>query len=150
MIYRQYNSLLLEHRLKAKEGVYDPHTNLMFYPQNMQPTAVHVEKLGNSLPPASEFFDSTVPEDERNYAPETKVAYEFEIVSPPQTLNFAPGDMAAWKKGSGHLAVEDLNWRAPLALSLIPPDVYDDVPEDCKAAIQQRIEAEQKWINRFD
>lgn len=51
----QFNSRLLTQRLHASQkGMYEPHTNLVFYPAATQPTRARWEQLSSVLPPPKE------------------------------------------------------------------------------------------------
>ncbi|EPS44372.1 hypothetical protein H072_1637 [Dactylellina haptotyla CBS 200.50] len=130
----EYNNLLTEHRARTWNGIYEPHTNQMHYPSHLQPSAATCVKVSDTMLPADEFFDHSVPAKGRNYPSKAAYTVEYQLVTPSSTLSFAPGQYSGGRSGS---------------LMSIDPSIYADQPEHIKAAILAQIEKEKSYLGNF-
>ncbi|KAF3923122.1 hypothetical protein ABW20_dc0107203 [Dactylellina cionopaga] len=128
----EYNKLLTEHRVRTINGIYEPHTNEMHYPVHMQPSVAKCERLSNTLIPAEEFFDPSVPREQRKYPSKATFTAEYQTITPPSTMNFTPSQYSTGR-GTG--------------LMSIPPEIYENQPEHIKAAILAQIEKEKAHLS---
>lgn len=119
-------------RKTSLTGVYEPHTNLTFYPSNLQPSAAKWELISPDLP---ENRSGGNPNSNRS-------AIDFNLLTPPQTFNFKPMYKCDEKE------FLPLNDRG-CGIKDISADVYKDLPSDIKRAIEERIEKEQEWENKW-
>ncbi|KAF3921259.1 hypothetical protein ABW21_db0206200 [Orbilia brochopaga] len=127
----EYNKLLGDHRFRTLGGIYEPHTNMMHFPKHMQVSLAKWEKLSDDLPAPEEYcFLPTTPE-RRKHLVKTAYAVEVETITPPTTLNFAPGDYAS---GAGN------------GLMSIDPAIYENEPDHIKDAIKAQIEHEKAHL----
>jgi len=125
-----FNHLLSLERKTSLTGVYEPHTNLTFYPSNLQPSVAKWELISPDLPDNKSGGN---PNSNRS-------AIDFNLLTPAQTFNFKPMYKCDEKE------FLPLNDRGS-GLRDVPADVYSDLPSDIKRAIKERIEKEQEWEN---
>ncbi|GAB7351439.1 hypothetical protein MBLNU459_g2105t1 [Dothideomycetes sp. NU459] len=160
----RFNSSLTALRRANLDGVYDAHTNLMFYPKIMQPTHAKWEQIlpdatAPSLPALNgdhanghltngdSQHTSTVNDDSRppvdSFKPVPDVVSRNFLVTdvyfetPPISNLGVPGP-----DGS----VDDLG---PNGLSDIPDHILDELPEDCRIALEQAKAAEAEWKGKW-
>jgi len=146
-------------RKSTHDGVYDPHTNMMFYPTIMQPTHAKWEQIppqpstnpsqqqepnltnGSSHPTTNDspsssptIFSAVPPVVSRNYA-----VIDTTYTAPPISNAGFPGpdgtitDPTAGSQGLGS----------------IPSDLLDELPEDCRQAFEAARAAEVGWKQQW-
>lgn len=159
----RYNTLLATARGFNNNGVYDYNTNMMFYPQIMQPTHAkweyvppnsedHDQKhLTNGLPNGhaangDEELDSAMDID----APPEKSTM-FSKVPPVISRNFTvvdtvfnapPISNAGYPGPDGHVVDPT---SGPNGLSTISQDLVDELPPECRAAFEAAKAQEVAW-----
>lgn len=155
------------------EGVYDTHTNLMFYPKIMQPTHAKWERVEPPPDADSKPFTNGYGSDSMHltnghaYGSDHDSAMEVEEVLrqegpkstifsdvPPvisrnfavidTTLSTAPISSAGLPGNDGSIA--DLN---STSLSNISPDLVDELPDECKAAFHEARAIERGWKKQW-
>ena len=144
-------------RKSTHDGVYDPHTNMMFYPTIMQPTHAKWEQIPPQHPTESSqpltngsahtngdhpmttdsqptIFSSVPPVVSRNYA-----VIDTTYTAPPISNAGFPGpDGTITDPTSG-----------TQGLSSIPSDILDELPEDCRQAFEAARAAEVGWKQQW-
>lgn len=144
-------------RKSTHDGVYDPHTNMMFYPTIMQPTHAKWEQIppqpatessqqqhltnGSSAHPPNDspsteptIFSPVPPVVSRNYA-----VIDTTYTAPPISNAGFPGpDGTITDPTSGSQG-----------LSSIPSDILDELPEDCRQAFETARAAEVGWKQQW-
>lgn len=173
------NSAMTELRRANLNGVYDTHTNMMFYPKIMQPTHAKWEQIPSPVSPAEagqkqlanglpnghhlpngttadhdamdvERTDSHPPKDEQQQPPPSSptifhpvpapVSRTFTIIdtlftSPPLSNTGYPGP-------DGNIADPT---SGPNGLGSIPDEIVDELPEDCRRALEAERQREREW-----
>ncbi|KAK3050171.1 chromatin structure-remodeling complex subunit RSC7 [Extremus antarcticus] len=160
----RFNTHLTALRHANLNGVYDTHTNMMFYPKIMQPTHARWEQI---LPPSSPaqteqhlltngLTNGTTPNGthddsmDLDHQPPSSptlftsvpavVSRNFTIVdtvyiAPPLSHTGYPGP-------DGH--IEDPS-SGPNGLSSVPDELLDELPEECRRAFEEARSEEVKW-----
>lgn len=146
-------------RRSTHNGVYDPHTNMMFYPTIMQPTHAKWEQV-----PAQTSIDSTrhltngtahTNGDHMNVDSQQNPPTLFSEVPPVVSRNYAvidtaytapPFSNAGFPGPDG--AVTDPT-SGTQGLSSIPSDLLDELPEECRKAFEQAKAAEVGWKQQW-
>lgn len=164
-------------RLANLSGVYDTHTNMMFYPQIMQPTHARWEQI----PPPS----ATAPSDRRQLpngltnghrlpnglseSAEHDDAMDIETIQRHDELGTTIfSDVPAIV--SRNFAIIDTHYTAPPisnagypgpdgsildpasgpnGLSSIPDDIANELPDDCKRALESARKTEIAWKRQW-
>ena len=141
-------------RKSTHDGVYDPHTNMMFYPTIMQPTHAKWEQIPpqptadspkqhltngsthTNGEPASEptIFPAVPPVVSRNYA-----VIDTTYTAPPISNAGFPGP-------DGTITDPTSGSRG---LSTISSDILDELPEDCRQAFEAARAAEVGWRQQW-
>ena len=143
-------------RKSTHDGVYDPHTNMMFYPTIMQPTHAKWEQI----PPQP----STNPSQQE---PNLTNGTTHPTNNDPSELTIFP---AVPQVVSRNYAVIDTTYTAPpisnagfpgpdgtitdptsgsQGLSTVPSDILDELPEDCRQAFEAARAAEVGWKQQW-
>lgn len=121
-------------------GVYDVHTNVMQYPKIMQPTHARWEQIDDyevaskskdQPPPEDTIFPPVDPIYSRNY-----MVVDTYYESSPST-NYVPGP-----DGDSY----DIGFNG---LSAVSPEVYAELPPDCKKTFDEALEKEMMWKNNW-
>ena len=156
-LYSRFNTAIAAARRAVLDGVYDAHTNLIFYPTIMQPTHAKWKQIPTPLPHAEETNGmndrlTNVASDHMDLdAPSTL----FTPISPIISRNFAMVDTAfvapsissAGYPGPDGIITDPTS--GPNGISGISQDLIDELPEDCRQAFEQAKQAELKWQNSF-
>lgn len=154
-------------RKSTNDGVYDPHTNMMFYPKSTQPTHVKWEQI----PPPT---DAELSKQLTNGTAHTNGDHDADAmtVDPPSNSQQQPStnfsDVPAVV--SRNYAVIDTVYKAPpisnagfpgpdgtitdpssgaQGLSTIPTDLLDELPEECRKAFEEAKAAELGWKQQW-
>ena len=149
-MYSRFNATLTAQRRANLDGVYDPHTNVMQYPRIMQPTHARWELVDDAMDEAAS-----------NMKALTTSAHSDQPTTPSQSNTiFAPVRLEITRQ---YLVVDtvlenarysnlglpgpdgdcmDLGYKG---ISGIPDDIKDELPEDCRRALEEAIEKEKKW-----
>ncbi|KAL1301693.1 hypothetical protein AAFC00_005906 [Neodothiora populina] len=140
----RFNSTLTSYRRTTLGGVYDSHTNLMFYPRIMQPSHVKWEQITDE-PESDESTtngqasstDPSLFEPVPDVVARNRLVTDIYFASPPISNLGIPGPDG------------DVNDLGPNGLSTISQDVLDELPEECRVAFKQAREAESTWKTRW-
>lgn len=156
-------------RKSTHSGVYDPHTNMMFFPKTMQPTHAKWEQIPPPTQPESTPHlangtahtngDSTSDptsldlSSQQNHNPQQPTI--FTPVPPAVSRNYAVIDTAytAPPLTSAGYPGPDGSITDPTSgsqgLSQIPQDLLDELPEDCRRAFESARAAEVGWKKQW-
>ena len=138
-------------RKSTHDGVYDPHTNMMFYPTIMQPTHAKWEQIPPQPPTDS-------PQQQQNFTNGETPSEQptiFSPVPPVVTRNYAVTDTTytAPPISNAGFPGPDGTITDPTAgsqgLSTIPSDILDELPEDCRQAFEAARAAEVGWKQQW-
>ncbi|KAK4893512.1 chromatin structure-remodeling complex subunit RSC7 [Elasticomyces elasticus] len=156
----RFNSLAAAARKANLDGIYDAHTNMMLYPQIMQPTHVKWEQI----PPPS----ANTPRQQRltnGHSHATNGSSNVDVDGRPNSADstiFNPVPAVI----SCNFAILDTHFTAPSltshgypgpdseildpnsgpnGLSSISDDILGELPEDCRRAFEQVRKEEQRW-----
>lgn len=153
-------------RRTKNNGVYDPHTNLMFYPKSTQPTHAKWEQL--PPPPHSQSTQQltngtahtngdTANSDAMTLDPQSTSQQPtiFSSVPPVVSRNYAVIDTAytappisnAGFPGPDGIITDPTSGSQ--GLSSIPSDILDELPEDCRKAFEDAKAAEVGWKQQW-
>ncbi|KAF2167816.1 hypothetical protein M409DRAFT_21963 [Zasmidium cellare ATCC 36951] len=162
----RFNSTLTTARHANQNGVYDPNTNMMFYPKIMQPTHAKWEYIPpgsdgaekkpttNSLPNGHQPNGTS---DDTHKTMDVDTSQDptiFTKVPPVISRNFtiidtvytAPISNAGYPGPDGH--VEDPT-SGPNGLSTVSQELIDELPADCRAAFEEARATELRWKGRW-
>jgi chromatin structure-remodeling complex protein RSC7 len=144
----RFNSSLVTKRKLAWDGVYDPHTNLMHYPKNSQPTHAKWE---------------VIPREEDEQASKQKLLtngtnghVEQSIFRPLSNViarNFVVTDVVSVSPPISGFAVPGSNSMGfdvgANGLPDVTPEILEDLPEDCRKALLEAKAAERQWTSQW-
>jgi chromatin structure-remodeling complex protein RSC7 len=144
--FSRFNTQLATLRHNNLDGVYDTHTNMMYFPKIMQPSHARWEQIPPPSPlaetddmdiddPISPTIFTSIPHVvSRNYT-----VVDTAYVAPPiTTLGFPGPDGAMFDSTSG-----------PSGLLAIPDDLVDELPEDCRQAFEAAKKQETDWKRQW-
>lgn len=169
MVHSRFNTTLTSLRRTNLDGIYDSHTNLMFYPKIMQPSHVkwehiptpsqhlamqqqqqqaqqktltngdHPHLTNGDLPNGTSHTVSTPDSDPTIFASVPAVV----------SRNFLVADTVFVSPPVSNLGVPgpdgDIDDVGPNGLSGVPQAVLDELPADCKAAFEEARQRELGW-----
>lgn len=146
----RFNSALAALRRTTHDGVYDTHTNLMFYPSAMQPTHARWEQVAPTPPSleANGTNSDTTPDSAATtlFPPiPSKITRNFLTID---TLYTAPPLSNIGYPGPDALLIDPTAGSG--GLSSIPANLLDELPAECRAAFDQALRVEEKWKNQWD
>ena len=168
LVSSRFNSIMAATRKSTHGGVYDPHTNMMFYPKAMQPTHAKWEQI----PPTSQsgstpqLANGTAHTNGNSNSDPMSLDLPNSSQTPQQPTIFAPVPPVV----SRNYAVIDTAYTAPpisaagfpgpdgsitdptsgsQGLSQIPQDLLDELPEDCRRAFESARAAEVGWKKQW-
>ncbi|KAK5169503.1 chromatin structure-remodeling complex subunit RSC7 [Saxophila tyrrhenica] len=163
----RFNSHLAAFRHGNLDGVYDTHTNMMFYPKIMQPTHARWEQIPPPSTPAQAeqnlltngHTNDTTPNGTHNdsmdldHAPpqDTTSSTLFHPVPAVITRNFTVIDTTYTAPPLSHTGYPgpDGHTADPASgsngLSNIPGELVDELPEDCRRAFEEARRTEVQW-----
>jgi chromatin structure-remodeling complex protein RSC7 len=155
-------------RKSTHDGVYDPHTNMMFYPTIMQPTHAKWEQIPS--PPLTEssqyLTNGATHTNGTTHTNGDHISDPMSIDPPTQQSIFTSVPPVV----SRNYAVIDTTYTAPpisnagypgpdgtitdatsgtLGLSSISSDILDELPEDCRRAFEEARAAEVGWKQQW-
>jgi chromatin structure-remodeling complex protein RSC7 len=149
------------------DGVYDTHTNMMFYPTIMQPTHAKWEQIPPPSAPSSpetekkQLTNGDLPNGTANHHDEpvdTDVSQQptiFGPVPPVVSRNFTVVDTTFTSpplSGTGYPGPDGSVLdpaSGPNGLSSIPDDIVDELPEECRKAFEEARRTEDAWKRRW-
>ncbi|KAI6819071.1 hypothetical protein KC332_g11252 [Hortaea werneckii] len=173
----RFNSGIAAVRRSAMDGVYDTHTNMMFYPSITQPSHAKWEQipprpiqsdekpLANGLTighghlpngTTGDDHDIAMEIDDKSHAvDQSSRPTIFSDVPPVVSRNFAVID-TTFKAPTHHVcgfpgpdgSLYDPT-SGPNGLSSIPDDIADELPEDCRRAFEEAKKAEMRWKGQW-
>lgn len=140
-----FNAQIGAIRKMNNKGVYDPHTNHMHFPKNMQPTHARWEQVDDY---AAEKQKAQV-NGYRHEETETTFAPMPPIVS----RNYMVVDTIYESSSQSNPGVpgpdgEDYDLGTN-GLSTISDDLRDELPPDCRKAFEDALVAEKEWKNKW-
>lgn len=169
------NSAMTELRRANLNGVYDTHTNMMFYPKIMQPTHVRWEQVappedpteaetkqltngltnGHQLPNGTEVEEDAMDIEQQQRRLTAESPTMFHPVPAPVSRTFTVVDTVFTSppvSGTGYPG-PDGNIKDPTSgpngLSSIPDDIADELPEDCRRAFEAERAKERAWKRQW-
>jgi chromatin structure-remodeling complex protein RSC7 len=157
------------------DGVYDTHTNMMFYPTIMQPTHARWEQipppevseakaLTNGLPNGHHTINGSAEKDIEEEAMEIEevsrshdaphssiftpvpaiISRNFSIID---TQFVAPSLTSAGYPGPDGQIVDPTS--GPNGLASIANEILDELPEDCRQALEEAKRTEMRWKTQW-
>ena len=165
-MFSRYNSTLATARRANLGGVYDIHTNLMQYPQIMQPTHARWEQLPPSTKAPSSSPQSSANHDHADkgdaegesleidgQADESKDDTFFPPVDPVISRNYMVADMYYEGPPKPDMPYPgpdgDMYDIGPKGLCSIADDIIAELPEECKKSFYEAREVERQWKARW-
>lgn len=172
----RFNSAIAAVRRSTLDGVYDTHTNMLYYPRIMQPTHAQWEHVPppdaasdakpamNGLTNGHAMTNDAIEQDDHDNAmdveeiPRTKDVLQatiFSDVPPVVSRNFAVIDMhyaapplsnAGYPGPDGHVTDST---SGPNGLDSIPDALLDELPEDCRRALEEAKQSENQWKRQW-
>lgn len=155
----RYNSTLAAARRANLKGVYDIHTNMMHYPQIMQPTHARWEQV----PASAEHPPKTNGHTYLSHAQDDSMEVDGEVTESKVTV-FPPVDPVV----SRNYMITDTYYEGPPkpdmpypgpdgdiydlgppGLCAVKDDIIDELPEGCKKAFYEAREVERQWKARW-
>lgn len=147
----RFNSTLTSQRRSNLDGVYDAHTNLMFYPKIMQPTHAKWEPVS---PPASpRLTNGDLPNGNHSSRPQSSSDSTFKPVPPVVSTNFLVADTHFVSAPSSNLGIPgpdgDVEDLGPNGLGGISAEVLEELPADCRQAFEEAMQRERQWKSQW-
>lgn len=142
-------------RKSTHDGVYDPHTNMMFYPTIMQPTHAKWEQIPPQTTPETPQQDLTNGSAHTTNGDHSSEPTIFSAVPQVVSRNYAVIDTTytAPPISNAGFPGPDGTITDPTAgtqgLSTIPSDILDELPEDCRQAFEAARAAEVGWKQQW-
>lgn len=149
-------------RKSTHDGVYDPHTNMMFYPTIMQPTHAKWEQIPPQPPTEPSNLSNGTAQTNGSHTPDPmsidsqpKQSTLFTTVPPVVSRNYAVIDTAytAPPISNAGFPGPDGTITDPTSgtqgLSSVPSDILDELPEDCRKAFEDARAAEVGWKQQW-
>lgn len=142
-------------RKSTHDGVYDPHTNMMFYPTIMQPTHAKWEQIPpqptadspkQHLTNGSSHTTTSEPSSEPTIFPAVPqvVSRNYAVID---TCYTAPPISNAGFPGPDGTITDPTSGSQ--GLSTISSDILDELPEDCRQAFEAARAAEVGWKQQW-
>jgi len=175
--HSRFNSALAQVRRSTLDGVYDTHTNMMFYPTIMQPTHARWEQappppapsdtklLMNGLMNGHKHMNGTTEHNDHDSAMDIEdiprsqesplQSTIFSDVPPTISRNFAVIDTHYTEppvSGTGYPGPDGHTTdptSGPNGLSSISSDLLDELPEDCRRAFEEAKRTELQWKKQW-
>lgn len=165
-----FNSMLRAARGTTNDGVYDPHTNLMYYPANTQPTFAKWERLpasdvsigaasGATVNGVSNSTHTGVISEQTDAETNATPAHElpppttlFQPVSSLVSRNYIVVDTLLQSASQTGITTQDPKLHlGPIGGAL--PDLSEEdlaeLPEECRAAFMETKRAEAEWRGQW-
>lgn len=127
----RFNSTLSKVRNQNFNGIYDIHTNSMHWPEHLQSTHARWEKVGSQPQNGDMVKASSLPMLDPVYGRNFRI-HDFCLESAPDSTLGQPG------------YDNDEN-----SLSRIPPDVLEELPENCLEALRSAQDREITWKDKW-
>ncbi|KAF2772830.1 hypothetical protein EJ03DRAFT_387503 [Teratosphaeria nubilosa] len=167
----RFNTAIAAMRHSTQNGVYDSHTNLMFYPTIMQPTHARWEQIPPPSPPSNtkaltngltngHHANGDASEESPGHEEPMDIDREappsiFSAVPAPISRNFAvidtvytapPLSNAGYPGPDGSITDPT---SGPNGLSSIASEILDELPEDCRRALEEAKKTEEDWKKQW-
>jgi chromatin structure-remodeling complex protein RSC7 len=145
----RFNSSLGALRRNTLNGIYDPHTNVMLYPKNMQPTHARWEQIDDNEAEIKRELTNghTADHDDE------EVHSIFTPVKPIYSRNYMIVDTVYESAPASNLGVPgpdgdayDLGFNG---LSSVSEDIKAELPPECLKAFEAALEKEEQWKTRW-
>ncbi|EMC92957.1 hypothetical protein BAUCODRAFT_37871 [Baudoinia panamericana UAMH 10762] len=155
----RFNARLTAMRRATLDGVYDSHTNMMFYPKIMQPTHARWEQIPPPIASITNGGAESLPngttnnggphEDHEAAEPNPSI---FPPVPPIISRNFVITDThlshPALPSSSGYPGPDSATLdptSGSNGLTTIPAELVEELPAECRAAFEQARGEETRW-----
>lgn len=155
----RYNATLASARRANLNGVYDIHTNMMHYPQIMQPTHARWEQVLSSAEQRSKANGRTDAAWARDNAmiidgePEEYIPPTLPPVDPVISRNYMITDTYYEGPPKPDMPYPgpdgDMYDIGPRGLSVVENDIIAELPGDCREAFFNARDVERKWKARW-
>ena len=144
-------------RKSTHDGVYDPHTNMMFYPTIMQPTHAKWEQIPpqpstdspqqqKHLTNGSTQTTNNEPSSESTIFPAVPQVVSRNYAVIDTTYTAPPISNAGFPGPDGTITDPTSDSQG---LGTIPSDILDELPEDCRQAFEAARAAEVGWKQQW-
>lgn len=147
----KFNTSLTALRQANLEGVYDPNTNMMFFPKIMQPTHAKWEHI--TAEPAASETTSHLTNGHNHDAMEVDngtptvfskvpavISRNFTVID--TAFSSAPLSNAGYPGPDGHVFDPS---SGPNGLSTVSQDLIEELPEECRKAFMEARDLEVGW-----
>lgn len=129
----RFNSTLRAARDENASGVYDIHTNTMQWSAHMQPTHARWEVVDDE--------DDEVEKDQGTTSKLPKL-------HPVYSRNFRIHDLCLEGRPESNMP-DPGHSLSGSSLANLPSDIYDELPANCRGALEQAVEREMNWRSRW-
>jgi chromatin structure-remodeling complex protein RSC7 len=157
-----FNSSLSALRRANLDGVYNTHTNMMFYPKIMQATHARWEQIPPPVSPAqaeqkqlANGSTTTAATNGGHNAPVSSDSEMFAPVPPIVSRNFAVVDTLFTAPPLSNIGFPGPDGpitdptSGPNGLSTVSPELVDELPEACRLAFEEARTTELHWKRRW-
>lgn len=147
LLHSNFNSILTSVRRANLNGVYDIHTNQMHYPHIIQPTHARITQVVDSedASPSSSDLPPVKPSISRNF-----LITDVEIELPPAGISPAAYEVPFRTSPADRAASARADFLAPFkGLSVVPDDIRDLLPEECRKAFDNAVKNEEEWFGKW-
>lgn len=142
--------MLTNARQENDEGHYDIHTNTVQWPGTMQPTHARWENIererGNGDEDAQRKLVNGTNGAEHDI--DEELSSIFQKLSPVYPRNFMINDLTLESAPQSRFGPPGLD-NDPQSLSSLPQDVLDELPADCRQALDEAKEQEVLWKSQW-
>ncbi len=142
----RFNAALGAARRQILNGIYDPHTNIMQYPKSMQPTHARWEQVDDYEVATNGRVanGNTEDYDEGSIFTPVKPIYSRNFMIVDTVYESAPASNLGVPGPDGEF--HDFGFNG---LSSISDDLKAELPEECRVALEEALEKEMQWKNRW-
>lgn len=151
-----FNSSLTALRRANMDGIYDPHTNIMYYPKITQPTHAKWEEIPQEEEvPAKRRQLTNGVHDLTNGVDAVNLNHDtlFTPVPPIVARNYLVTDIVYQSPQISGLGVPgpdgDFHDVGPNGLANIPDELLAELPDDCRRAYEDAKAKEEEWRNTW-
>ena len=150
IVSSRFNSTLIGARRANLNGVYNIHTNFMFYPAIMQPTHARIERVVDSEEPSETSSSSAVFPPLKPIVSRNFLVTDIHLETPPTGISAASYDVPFRTSAPDRAMSAQSDFLSSFqGLTAVPDEIRDLLPEDCRNAFDKAIDNETRWHSRW-
>lgn len=148
LIISRFNARLAMARSENAEGYYDIHTNSVLVPAATQPTRAKWEEVSETAETQTRNRTSPQPDVEQTKDDVDELSSRFEALEPIYARNFMIQDFHyqdSVEPGSGFPGADNDQGKLPK----LSAELLDELPEECRRALEDSVRREQEWSSQW-